>query len=257
MPYSVVALYQFFALPDFREQQAPIRDLCLSLGIKGTLLLAPEGVNGTLAGSHGALVQLVAALNGPEYLAGRLDRPELKYSTAREMPFARLKIRLKKEIVMLAAPEADPTKIVGTYVAPRDWNALLDDPDMVLLDTRNDFEVAIGTFDQAIDPKIRRFSEFKNFVAENLSPERHRKIAMFCTGGIRCEKASAYMLTQGFAEVYHLKGGILKYLEEIPAAQSRWHGGCFVFDERVALGHGLVEEKPALPVLSRDERYQV
>jgi UPF0176 protein len=253
--FCVVALYQFIALPDFRELQSPIRDLCASFGIRGTLLLAPEGINGTLAGSDDGIARLVEALNGPDYLAGRMDGPELKYSRAEEMPFARLKIRLKKEIVTLAAPEADPTKLVGTYVAPQNWNALLDDPEVVLLDTRNDFEVALGTFDGAIDPNIRRFSDFKKFVAGMPLDARTRKIAMFCTGGIRCEKASAYMLTQGFLEVYHLKGGILKYLEEIPPEASRWHGGCFVFDERVALGHGLAEEKPEAPVLSRDERY--
>ena len=170
MSIAVVALYQFFAFPDFAALQAPIRDVAAGLGVRGTLLLAPEGINGTLAGSRAGLEQFVARLNGPDLLAGRMDAPELKYSAAAEMPFARLKIRLKKEIVTLGAPEADPTRIVGTYVAPQDWNALLADPDVILLDTRNDFEVAIGTFANAIDPAIRRFSEFKSFVAENLSP---------------------------------------------------------------------------------------
>jgi UPF0176 protein len=251
--FSVAALYQFFAFPDFRELQTPIRDLAAGLGIRGTLLLAPEGVNGTLAGEHAALEAFVTGLNA--LLGGRLDAPELKYSTAAEMPFARLKIRLKKEIVTLGAPEADPTQQVGTYIAPKDWNDLIAQPDVVLLDTRNDFEVGIGTFAGAVDPKIRRFSDFKRFVADHMNPGENRRVAMFCTGGIRCEKASAYMLAHGFAEVYHLKGGILKYLEEIPQAESQWQGGCFVFDERVALGHGLVEQPPALPVLPRDERY--
>ena len=241
MSFCVAALYQFFALPDFREQQAPVRALCERLGIKGTLLLAPEGINGTLAGSDDAVAELVAALNGPDYFAGRLDRPEVKYSRAEAMPFARLKVRLKKEIVTLGASWADPTKIVGTYVAPRDWNALIDDPDVLLIDARNHFEVAIGSFDGAVYPAISSCSEFKDFAQRELAPQRRRKIAMFCTGGIRCEKASSYLLSEGFAKVYHLQGGILKYLEEIPPEQSRWRGGCFVFDQRVALGHSLVE----------------
>jgi UPF0176 protein len=157
------------------------------------------------------------------------------------MPFRRLKVRLKKEIVTLGDPSADPTVRVGTYVAAADWNALLDAPDVVLIDTRNEFEVEMGTFEGAIDPTIKSFSEFKDFVRSRLDPKTNKKVAMFCTGGIRCEKASAYMLTQGFEEVYHLKGGILKYLEDVPQAQSRWSGECFVFDERVALGHGLRE----------------
>lgn len=236
----VAALYQFFAFPDYRGLQAAIRDLAATRDLRGTLLLAPEGVNGTLAGERGALESFVAGLD--DLLGGRLNAPELKYSTAARMPFGRLKIRLKKEIVTLAAPEADPARTAGTYVAPADWNALIAQPDVLLIDTRNQYEVEMGTFDDALDPKIRHFTEFKRFVAENLNPGTHRRIAMFCTGGIRCEKASAYMLAHGFEEVYHLKGGILKYLEQIPPEQSRWQGGCFVFDERVALGHGLEEQ---------------
>jgi UPF0176 protein len=164
------------------------------------------------------------------------------------MPFQRLKVRLKKEIVTLGDTEADPTRQVGTYVAPRDWNALMASPDTLLLDTRNAFEVAIGTFEGAVDPGLASFGDFKDFVAQKLDPSKHRRIAMFCTGGIRCEKASSLLLARGFAEVYHLKGGILKYLEEMPKQHSRWRGDCFVFDERVALGHGLAErsEEPSL-----------
>jgi UPF0176 protein len=157
------------------------------------------------------------------------------------MPFKRLKVRLKKEIVTLGAPQVDPTRKVGTYVDPADWNALLDTPDLIVIDTRNDFEVAMGSFESAVDPRTVKFSEFKDFVVRALDPKTHRKVAMFCTGGIRCEKASSYMLSQGFEEVFHLKGGILKYLEQVPEEESRWRGECFVFDERVALGHGLKE----------------
>ncbi len=238
---SVAALYQFFAFPDHRDLQAPIRERAAALNLRGTLLLAPEGINGTLAGDRTALESFFAGLN--DLLSGRLDAPELKYSTAAAAPFARLKIRLKKEIVTLAAPEADPTRRAGSYVAPQDWNALITQPGMLLLDTRNGYEVELGTFEGAIDPNIRHFSDFKRFVAENLSPATTPKVAMFCTGGIRCEKASAYMLAHGFAEVYHLKGGILKYLEEIPEPQSRWKGECFVFDERIALGQELREKE--------------
>ncbi len=174
---------------------------------------------------------------------GRLDNLELKFSHAAAMPFARLKIRLKKEIVTLGDAIADPTRQVGTYVEPADWNALISAPDTLVIDTRNAFEVAMGTFEGAVDPGIRSFGQFKDFAARQLDPAKHRKIAMFCTGGIRCEKASAYLLAHGFNEVYHLKGGILRYLEGVPKEQSRWRGECFVFDERVALGHGLEERQ--------------
>jgi UPF0176 protein len=187
--------------------------------------------------------------------SGRLDRLELKFSRAREMPFLHMKVRLKKEIVTLGDPATDPTTRVGTYVDAADWNALIASEDTLVLDTRNAFEVAMGTFDGAVDPQIASFSQFKDFVARTLDPARHKKIAMFCTGGIRCEKASSYMLAHGFTEVYHLKGGILKYLEEIPERESRWRGDCFVFDQRVALGHGLVESSsipPDAPINSED-----
>jgi UPF0176 protein len=241
MTYKVAALYQFVPLPDFRELKDPLHRLCQDLGIRGTLLLAHEGVNGTVAGRAEAVDALMADLRSGPLFAGRLDNLELKYSTASEMPFKRMKVRLKKEIVTLGDPQTDPLRRVGTYVSPDEWNRLMDEPGIVVLDTRNDFEVGMGTFAGAVDPRIARFSEFKDFVRDKLDPARHKRVAMFCTGGIRCEKASSYMLAQGFEEVFHLKGGILKYLEDVPQTESRWNGECFVFDERVALGHGLVE----------------
>jgi UPF0176 protein len=186
---------------------------------------------------------------------GRLNQLELKFSSAATMPFLHLKIRLKKEIVTLGDPGTDPTKRVGVYVEPGDWNDVIADDDTLVIDTRNAFEVAMGSFEGAVDPQIRSFGQFKDFVAQTLDPARHRKIAMFCTGGIRCEKASSYLLSQGFGEVYHLKGGILKYLETVPETESRWRGDCFVFDGRIALGHGLKESaaiKPDLPINSED-----
>jgi UPF0176 protein len=242
MTYEVAALYQFVPLPDFRELKDPLHKLCLDLGVRGTLLLAHEGINGTVAGSHEAIDALMTELREGTLFMGRLDNLELKFSTATEMPFQRMKVRLKKEIVTLGDPQTDPLRRVGTYVTPAEWNRLLDEAGIVLLDTRNDFEVEMGTFEGAVDPRIKRFSEFKDFVRNELDPAQHSRVAMFCTGGIRCEKASSYMLAQGFEEVFHLKGGILKYLEEVPETESRWNGGCFVFDERVALGHGLVEQ---------------
>ena len=241
MTYKVAALYQFVPLPDFRELKDPLHRLCQDLGIRGTLLLAHEGINGTVAGLDEAVDILMAELRSGPLFAGRLDNLELKYSTASEMPFKRMKVRLKKEIVTLGDPQTDPLRRVGTYVSPAEWNRLMDEPGIVVLDTRNDFEVGMGTFAGAVDPRIARFSEFKDFVRDQLDPARHKRVAMFCTGGIRCEKASSYMLAQGFEDVFHLKGGILKYLEDVPQTESRWDGECFVFDERVALGHGLVE----------------
>jgi UPF0176 protein len=241
MTYKVAALYQFVPLPDFHEIKDPLHRICLDLGIRGTLLLAHEGINGTVAGTEDGIDALMTELRAGPLFRGRLDNLELKFSSASEMPFKRMKVRLKKEIVTLGDPQTDPLRRVGTYVSPAEWNRLLEEPGIVLLDTRNDFEVEIGTFEGAVDPRIKRFSEFKDFVQNELDPKQHKKVAMFCTGGIRCEKASAYMLNQGFEEVFHLKGGILKYLEDVPEAESRWKGECFVFDERVALGHGLVE----------------
>jgi UPF0176 protein len=239
MPYEVAAFYQFAALPDFRCLREPLRAVCADLGLKGSVLLAHEGINGTLAGSADAIAALVEELQRGALFGGRLDNLELKFSQATAMPFQRLKIRLKKEIVTLGDAAADPTRQVGIYVDPADWNALIAAPDTLVIDTRNAFEVAMGTFPGALDPGIKSFGQFKDFAARNLDPARHRRVAMFCTGGIRCEKASAYLLARGFAEVYHLRGGILKYLEGVPEAESRWRGECFVFDDRVALGHGL------------------
>jgi UPF0176 protein len=239
MSTKVAAFYQFASLPDFRELREPLRALCRDLALKGSVLLAHEGINGTLAGSVEAIDQFVDALRHGDLFGGRLDRLELKFSTAAAMPFGRLKVRLKKEIVTFGDAAADPARQVGTYVEPKDWNGLIAAPDTVLIDTRNAFEVALGTFEGAIDPAIASFGQFKDFAARHLDPARHRKIAMFCTGGIRCEKASSYLLSQGFAEVYHLKGGILNYLEHISEDKGRWRGECFVFDERVTLGHGL------------------
>ena len=239
--FKVVALYKFVSLPDYKELREPIHQFCLDRGVKGALLLAEEGINGTVAGTPTAIDELVDYLERGNLFKGRFKNSELKYSTAEEMPFMRMKVKLKKEIVTLRAPEADPTKIVGTYVDPENWNDIISDDETVVLDTRNDYEVAIGTFEGAVDPKTENFTQFKDFVEKNLDPQKNKKVAMFCTGGIRCEKASAYMLAKGFEEVYHLKGGILKYLEEMPEEQSMWDGECFVFDERVSVGHGLAQ----------------
>jgi UPF0176 protein len=245
MTYKVAAFYQFAALADVRDLREPMRARCADLRLKGSVLLAAEGINGTLAGTADNIDALVAELRHGALFGGRLDRLELKFSTAQVMPFGRLKIRLKKEIVTLGDESCDPTKQVGIYVEPSEWNALIAADDTLVIDTRNAFEVEMGTFEGAIDPKIASFGQFKDFVAAKLDPARHRRIAMFCTGGIRCEKATSHLLARGFAEVYHLKGGILKYLEEVSEQDSRWRGECFVFDERVALGHGLKQRRPA------------
>ena len=244
MPITVAAFYQFAALPDFRELREPLRVVCAGLELKGSVLLAHEGINGTLAGSADAIDALVAQLRDGELFGGRLDDLELKFSRASATPFARLKIRLKKEIVTFGDSKTDPTRTVGVYVDAADWNELIAAPGTLVIDARNSFEVAMGSFEGAVDPGIGSFGQFKEFAARALEPSKHRKIAMFCTGGIRCEKASSYLLSRGFAEVYHLKGGILKYLERVPERESRWRGECFVFDERIALGHGL-RERPA------------
>ena len=221
MLLKVAAFYQFSALPDFRELREPLRAICASLGLKGSILLAQEGINGTVAGPADGIDALVTELQHGELFGNRLDNLELKFSRSSDMPFQRMKVRLKKEIVTLGAA-IDPTRQVGIYVDPADWNALLAAPDTLLIDTRNEFEVAMGTFEGAVDPQIKSFGQFKEFTAQKLDPAKHRKIAMFCTGGIRCEKASAYLLANGFDQVYHLKGGILRYLESVPETQSRW-----------------------------------
>jgi UPF0176 protein len=241
MSYKVAAFYQFAALPDFRELREPLRAICAGLELKGSVLLAHEGINGTLAGSTDAIAALVEELQCGALFGGRLDNLELKFSQATAMPFRRLKIRLKREIVTLGDAATDPTQRVGIYVDPADWNDLIATPDTLVIDTRNAFEVAMGTFAGALDTGIQSFGQFKDFAARHLDPAKHRRVAMFCTGGIRCEKASAYLLARGFAEVYHLRGGILRYLEGVSQAESRWRGECFVFDDRVALGHGLRE----------------
>jgi UPF0176 protein len=243
MPYKVAAFYQFAALPDFRDLREPLRLICAKLDLKGSVLLAREGINGTVAGNAEAIDELTHQLRDGSLFGGRLDNLELKFSAAATLPFQRLKVRLKKEIVTLGDTQTDPTRQVGIYVDPADWNDLIAMPDTLLIDTRNAFEVAMGTFEGAIDPGIQSFGQFKAFAADHLDAAKHRRVAMFCTGGIRCEKASAYLLARGFTEVYHLKGGILKYLEGVPESESRWRGECFVFDDRVALGHGLRERR--------------
>ncbi|MDH6105011.1 rhodanese-related sulfurtransferase [Anabaenopsis tanganyikae CS-531] len=231
----VAALYKFVSLPDFAEKQEPLLSYCQSQGIKGTILLAAEGINGTIAGSRPGVDSVLAFLRSDPRLADL----EHKESYTETQPFERLKVRLKAEIVTMGLPEVDPNQQVGTYVSPQEWNDLICDPEVIVIDTRNDYEVNIGTFKTAQNPQTKSFREFPEYVSNNLDPNQHKKVALFCTGGIRCEKASAFMLSQGFTEVYHLKGGILKYLESVPAEESLWEGECFVFDERVAVRHGL------------------
>jgi UPF0176 protein len=238
-PYKVMAVYKFASLPDCEILKAPLAEFCCGKGIKGTLILAPEGINGTVAGAPDTIDALAEFLFRSGPFGTRLAGAEVKYSFADAAPFLRMKVRVKPEIVTLRAPEADPSQQVGTYVEAGDWNALIERNDVVLVDTRNDYEVGLGTFQRALDPHTANFTEFKDYVAKNLDPARDKKVAMFCTGGIRCEKASSYLLSQGFEEVFHLKGGILKYLETVPESESRFSGECFVFDERVSVGHGL------------------
>ena len=236
-PIVVAALYKFVGLPDYVELRQPLLDTLLANDIRGTLLLAEEGINGTVSGTRQGIDRLLAWLrNDP-----RLADVDHKESYCDEQPFYRTKVKLKKEIVTLGVPGVDPNRRVGTYVEPRDWNALIDDPEVLVIDTRNDYEVAIGSFEGAVDPKTRSFREFPDYIKAHFDPTRHKKVAMFCTGGIRCEKASSYMLGEGFEEVFHLKGGILKYLEQVPQGESRWRGDCFVFDNRVTVRHDLSE----------------
>lgn len=245
-PFCVAALYKFVAIPDCQGVRSELLPLCRAQGVRGTLLLAAEGINGTIAGSDAAIAAVVTYLRG---LPGCSDL-DVKYSRAAEMPFHRMKVRIKREIVTMGEPQVDPQKSVGHYVSPQDWNDLISAPDTILIDTRNDYEVAIGSFVGAIDPKTPSFRDFPAwFRAERerlLGEGKPPKIAMYCTGGIRCEKSTAFLKAEGLEEVYHLKGGILKYLETVPAEQSMWNGECFVFDQRVAVGHGLTPGTHAL-----------
>jgi len=237
MNIIVAALYHFTTLEDYQAMRDPLQAFCDKRQIKGSLLLADEGINGTVAGSRQAIDDLLSYLNDD----GRFQGLEYKESFASEPPFYRMKVKLKKEIVTLGIEGVNPNVCVGTYINPQDWNAIISDPEVLVLDTRNDYEYEIGTFKGAIDPKTDTFREFPDYVAKNCSPQEHKKVAMFCTGGIRCEKASSFMLQQGYEEVFHLKGGILKYLEEVPEEESLWEGECFVFDDRTAVKHGLRE----------------
>ena len=245
MPFLTAALYKFVELPDHAALQAPLLAECETQGIKGTLLLAAEGINGTIAGLPSNVRAVLAYLrNDP-----RLAALEHKESWASAMPFYRMKVRLKKEIVTLGVPDVHPALMAGHYVKPQDWNQLIEQPGVVLVDTRNDYEVSIGTFAGAVNPATASFSELPGWVEREMQNGGKLadvngikpKVAMFCTGGIRCEKSTAFLKSKGFGEVYHLEGGILKYLETVPEAQSRWRGQCFVFDERVSVGQGLVQ----------------
>lgn len=232
---TVCALYHFVRLPDFEAIKPPLLALMEERQIRGTLLLASEGINGTVAGRQTDIDALL------DYLTAMPEFKDLswKFSYDEEMPFYRSRVKLKKEIVTMGVPDIDPNHIVGTYVEPADWNALISDPEVTLIDTRNDYEVDIGTFQGAINPHTTSFREFPDYTKNHLDPSKHKKVAMFCTGGIRCEKSTAYLKAQGFDEVYHLKGGILKYLEDVPEEESMWQGECFVFDNRVAVDHNL------------------
>ncbi|WP_371373229.1 rhodanese-related sulfurtransferase [Thalassotalea aquiviva] len=231
----VTALYQFVTLKDYQKIKPALLNTMQKHGVTGTLLLAEEGINGTIAGSREGINAVIAFLQQDS----RFDKLSYKESFTEQSPFKRCKVKLKKEIVTMGVKGIDPKEIVGTYVKPQDWNQLISDPEVLLVDTRNDYEIEIGTFKNAINPNTETFREFPQYVKENLDPTKHKKVAMFCTGGIRCEKSTAYMKQQGFEEVYHLEGGILKYLEEVPEQETLWQGDCFVFDDRVAVDHKL------------------
>ncbi len=233
--FVVAAMYRFAKFPDFESFRQPLLDLMLAQQVRGTLLLAAEGINGTIAGPRQGIDAVLDFIQSD----ARFEGLDVKESLSDENPFYRTKVKLKREIVTMGVEDIDPNHIVGTYVEPADWNALIDSPDVVLLDTRNKYEVEIGTFEKAINPGTDSFREFPDYVSKHLDPARHKKVAMFCTGGIRCEKSTAYLKQQGFEEVYHLKGGILRYLEEVPEAETRWQGECFVFDNRVTVNHQL------------------
>jgi UPF0176 protein len=231
----VCALYRFVELLNYEEIQAPLLNILNANQVKGTLLLASEGINGTIAGEQEGIDNVLNWLKSNPCLTNLTA----KFSFDTENPFYRTKVKLKKEIVTMGIEGIDPNRTVGTYVKPKDWNALISDPEVLLVDTRNDYEISIGTFKNAVDPKTTNFREFPQYVKENLDPKKHKKVAMFCTGGIRCEKSTAYLKEQGFDEVYHLEGGVLKYLEEVPEAETMWEGECFVFDNRVSVNHQL------------------
>ena len=238
--FLVAALYKFVHLPDYKALQAPLFEFCESNEVKGTLLLAEEGINGTIAGPEAGIRAVLAYLRRDPRMASLTH----KESWAGKMPFYRLKVKLKREIVTMGVPNVQAGTMAGTYVKPDQWNALIDDPDVVVVDVRNDYEVSIGSFASAVNPHTASFTEFPQWVqtqTENGVLNKKSRVAMFCTGGIRCEKSTAYLRSQGFEEVYHLEGGILKYLETVPPEQSRWEGECFVFDERVSVVHGLEE----------------
>ncbi len=232
---TVCALYKFVKLENFEEIKTPLLAYMEERQVRGTLLLAKEGINGTIAGSEKAIAEVINYLKADE----RLSELSYKCSYHEQNPFQRTKVKLKKEIVTMGVEGIDPRQVVGTYVKPKDWNALISDPEVLLVDTRNDYEIEIGTFENAVNPKTESFREFPAYVKNNLDKNKHKKVAMFCTGGIRCEKSTAYMKEQGFEEVYHLEGGILKYLEEVPSDDTMWQGECFVFDGRVAVNHDL------------------
>ena len=236
MPQIVVcALYKFVTLENYQAMRQPIHDVMEKNHVRGTLLLANEGINGTIAGSRHAIDTVITWLKSDP----RLIELECKESITSVIPFNRTKVKLKKEIVTMGIEGIDPKQVVGTYVNAQDWNSLIDDPEVLVIDTRNDYEFQVGTFKNAINPNTQSFREFPQYVKENLDSDKHKKVAMFCTGGIRCEKSTAFLKQQGFDEVYHLKGGILKYLEEMPIESTLWEGECFVFDERVTVNHHL------------------
>ena len=235
MEHTVATFYLFADLPDFEAKQAPIKAYCESQSVLGTIILAPEGINGTIAGPSAGITAALEFLRADE----RLAKLPTRLSLTDRKTFHRMRVILRPEIVTLGDPSVNPNEAVGQYVAPEDWNELINDPEVTLIDTRNDYEVEVGTFRGAIDPKTTTFGEWPEYVENNLDPEKHPKIAMFCTGGIRCEKASAHLLKNGFKEVFHLRGGILSYLEIVPESESSWEGDCFVFDHRVAVKHGL------------------
>ncbi|MGB1334350.1 MAG: rhodanese-related sulfurtransferase [Luminiphilus sp.] len=232
---QVVALYRFVRLDDYESMREPLLNFCLDRHIRGTLLLAHEGINGTVAGGDSAIDELLNYLRADDRLAD-LD---CKFSSHEERPFLRMKVKLKREIVTMGQENIDPNVCVGRYASPQEWNALIDDPDVLVIDTRNEYEVEIGTFAGAVNPQTNSFREFPDWVEQNLDPKKHKKVAMFCTGGIRCEKSTSLLVSKGFEDVWHLKGGILNYLEQTPEEDTRWEGECFVFDSRVAVNHQL------------------